>query len=78
VYILGTAHEKPGAARSTENSARLYVGSSRDQEFIISDRSERELLSGLRWQVFALLAGGPSLAVTCLLIIFKTYMRAGR
>jgi hypothetical protein len=78
VYVLGVAHEKPGTAGSAENSARLYIGSSRDQDFLISDRSEKELLSGLRWQVFALLAGGPSLAVTCLLIIFKTYMAAGR
>ena len=74
VYVLGVAHEKPGADGSAENSARLYIGSSQDQEFIISDRSEKELLSGLRWQVFALLAGGASLAVTCLLIIFKAYM----
>lgn len=78
VYVLGVAHEKPGASGSTENSARLYIGSSRDQEFIISDRSEKELLSRLRWQVFALLAGGPSLAVTCLLIILKTYVATGR
>jgi uncharacterized membrane protein YsdA (DUF1294 family) len=78
VYVLGVAHEKPGAAGSAENAARLYIGGSRDQGFIISDRSEKELLSGLRWQVFALFAGGSSLAVTCLLIIFKTYVAAGR
>jgi hypothetical protein len=78
VYVLGVAHEKPGAAGSAENSARLYIGSSRDQDFIISDRSEKELLSSLRWQLFALLAGGPGLAVSCLLIIFMTYMAAGR
>ena len=78
VYVLGVAHEKPGAAGSAENSARLYIGSSRDQEFIISDRSEKELLFRLRWQVFVLLAGGPGLAGTCLLIIFETYMAAGR
>ena len=78
VYVLGTAHERPGAAVNIDNPARLYVGSSRDHEFIISDRSEKELLARLRWQVFALLAGGPSLAVTCLVIIFKTYVTAGR
>ena len=78
VYVLGAAHEKQDAAESTDNSARLYIGSSRDHEFIISDRSEKELLSRLRWQVFALLAGGPSLAVICLLIIFTTYMTAVR
>ena len=73
VYVLGTAQEHRGAAESTENSARLYIGSSRDHDFIISDRSEKELLSRLRWQVFAFLGGGPALAVLCLLLIFKTY-----
>jgi Zn-finger nucleic acid-binding protein len=71
VYVLGTAQENRGAADSTENSARLYIGSSRDNEFIISDRSEKELLSRLRWQVFAYLGGGPALAVLCLLLMFK-------
>ena len=70
VYVLGTAQENRGAADSTDNSARLYIGSSRDNEFIISDRSEKELLSRLRWQVFACLAGGPALAVLCLLLLF--------
>ena len=73
VYVLGTAQEHGGAAESTENSARLFIGSSRDHDFIISDRSEKELLSRLRWQVFAFLGGGPALAVLCLLLIFKTY-----
>jgi hypothetical protein len=77
VYVLGTAQEHGGAADSTENSARLYIGSSRDHDFIISDRSEKELLSRLRWQVFAFLGGGPALAVLCLLLIFKTYGTAG-
>ena len=71
VYVLGTAQENRGAADSTENSARLYIGSSRNNEFIISDRSEKELLSKLRWQVFAFLGGGPALAVLCLLLLFK-------
>ena len=71
VYVLGTAQENKGAAESTENSARLYIGSSRDNEFIISDRSEKELLSRLRWQVLAFLGGGPALTVLCLLLMFK-------
>ncbi len=54
VYVLGTAQENRGAAESTENSDRLYIGSSRDHDFIISDRSEKELLSRLRWQVLRL------------------------
>jgi len=77
VYVLGTAHENQGAAERTENSARLYIASNRDTEFIISDRNEKELLSRLQWQVFALLTGGPALAVICLLIILKNYLTPG-
>ena len=77
VYVLGTAQEHRGAAESTENSDRLYIGSSQDHHFIISDRSEKALLSRLRWQVFAFLGGGPALAVLCLLLIFKTYGTTG-
>ena len=64
VYVLGTAHEQPGAKELIENSARLYIGSSRDQEFIISDRSEKDLLSQLRWQVLAYGIGGLALAAS--------------
>lgn len=73
VYVLGTAQENRGAADSTENSTRLYIGSSRDNEFIIADRSEKDLLARLRWQVFAFLAGGLALALLCLFLIFNTY-----
>jgi hypothetical protein len=74
VYVLGTAHEHQGARERVENSARLYIGSSRDHEFIISDRSEKDLLSRLRWQVLAFGVGGLTLAATCLIIIFKYYL----
>ena len=78
VYVLGAAQENRGAAESTENSARLYIGSSRDNEFVISDRSEKQLVSRLRWQVFACLGGGPALALLCLFQIFMTYGTAVR
>jgi hypothetical protein len=74
VYILGTAHEHLDARECVENSARLYIGSSRDHEFIISDRSEKDLLSRLRWQVLAYGTGGLALAGTCLIVIFKCYL----
>ena len=76
VYVLGTAHEHLGATEHVENSARLYIGSSRDHAFIISDRSEKNLLSRLRWQVLAYGAGGLALAATCVSIIFKCYLTA--
>ena len=74
VYVLGTAHEHLGAKDLVENSARLYIGSSRDHEFIISDRSEKDLLSRLRWHVLAYGAGGLALAATCLIVIVKYYL----
>jgi Zn-finger nucleic acid-binding protein len=74
VYVLGTAHAHLGATERIENSARLYIGSSRDHEFIISDRTEKDLLSRLRWQVLAYGAGGLALAATCVSIIFKYYL----
>jgi Zn-finger nucleic acid-binding protein len=74
VYVLGTALEQSGAKELVENSARLYIGSSQDHEFIISDRSEKDLLSRLRWQVLAYGAGGLALAATCLIVIFKYYL----
>jgi hypothetical protein len=74
VYVLGTAHAHLGATERVENSDRLYIGSSRDHEFIISDRTEKDLLSRLRWQVWAYGAGGLALAATCVGIIFKYYL----
>jgi Zn-finger nucleic acid-binding protein len=76
VYVLGTAHEHHGASESIENSSGLYIGSSHDSAFIISDRSEKELLSRLQWQVLALGVGGLTLAATCAIIIFTYYVTA--
>ena len=74
VYVLGTAHEHLGAREQVENAARIYIGSSRDHEFIISNRSEKDLLSRLRWQVLAFVVGGLTLAASCVIIIFKYYL----
>jgi Zn-finger nucleic acid-binding protein len=74
VYVLGTAHEHQGASERIENSSRLYIGSSQDHEFIISDRSEQELLSRLRWQVLGLWIGGLTLTAACAIIIFTYYV----
>jgi len=76
VYVLGTAHEHLEGRGSGENVDRLYIGSSQDNEFIISDRSEKALLSQLRWQMLACGVGGLTLAASCLVIIFKYYLTA--
>ncbi len=75
VYVLGTAHAHLGATECVENAARRYIGSNRDSEFIISDRSEKDLLSHLRWQVWAYGAGGLALTASCLLVFAKYYLR---
>jgi len=74
VYVLGSALEHHGVRGLVENSSRMYIGSSRDHEFLISDRSEKELLSLLQWQAMACFVGGLILAASCLTIIFKDYL----
>jgi len=74
VYILGTAHEHQGAGELVQNASRMYIGSSQDHKFIISDRSEKELLSRLHWQAMACLVGGLMLVASCLIIFFNHYL----
>lgn len=77
VYVLGTAHENPMGSDGFENAERLYIGSHRDELFIISDRSEKELLAHLGWQVLAMLYAGPALTVACLAAILTLYVTTG-
>ena len=74
VYVLGTAHEQRDAKDHVENSARLYIGSSQDHMFIISDRTEKDLLSHIRWQVLGYEAVGVALAAFCLIVFVKYYL----
>ena len=74
VYVLGTAHEQRDAGDLIENSARLYIGSSRDHTYIISDRTEKDLLSHMRWQVVAYGTVGVALAAFCLIGFVKYYL----
>jgi Zn-finger nucleic acid-binding protein len=74
IYVMGTALEHQGMSHNTANESRLYIGSSRDHAFIISDRSEKELLSRLTWQMWAGFIGGPMLVVSCAAIICDRYL----
>ena len=74
IYVLGTALKHQGMSHNTANESRLYIGSSRDHVFIISDRSEKDLLSRLTWQMWAGFIGGPVLVVTCAAIICNRYL----
>jgi hypothetical protein len=77
VYVLGTAQVNPAADANADNAERLYIGSSRDEAFIISDRSEKDLLARLSWQVPACLYGGPALTVASLFAILTWYVKPG-
>ena len=72
VYILGTAQE--GDQDQSANEARLFIGSHPDGVFMISDRNERDLLSGLRWKVLVLLYGGPALTAACVWGLLHSYV----
>jgi hypothetical protein len=73
IYVMGTALEHQGMSHHSANESRLYIGSSRDHAFIISDRSEKDLLSRLTWQVWAGFLGGPALVAICAAIMFDRY-----
>jgi len=77
VYVLGTAQEHPAAGDRLENADRLYIGAYPDESFMISDRSERELLAHLRWKVLAILYGGPAVTMACLVVILTHYVALG-
>ncbi len=74
-----TSSERHMNTSARQNASRTpLVSTSVDTEtmqFIISDRSEKDLLSHLRWQVWAYGAGGLALAASCLTIFFKYYLR---
>jgi hypothetical protein len=74
IYVMGTALEHHGMSHHIANESRLYIGSSRDHAFIISDRSEKDLLSQLTWQLWGDLLGGMVLSAACVAIIFDRYL----
>jgi hypothetical protein len=74
VYVLGTAQEQQGMNHHSANESRLYIGNSRDQAFIISDRSEKDLLSRLTRQMWAGFIVGPALVAACAAVMFDRYL----
>ncbi len=67
LYVLGTAQENPSVSDATENAARIYIGAHPDNpRYLISDRSEKALLSRLRLIAAACLYGGPLLTALSL------------
>lgn len=67
VYVLGEV--KSIRDDSEVNQERLIVSKPKSGYFIISDRSERELLSHLSWHTLLKIVGGAILSIICLLIL---------
>jgi len=77
VFILGTAQENIDAPHQTQAASRLFIGKGHDQQFLISDQSEKDLLARWTWQAHALFYAGPALTVACLFALFKWYVTVG-
>ena len=74
VYMLGTAQASAGEPGTPP---RLFIGRGQDRQFIISDRTQKELLARWGRQAQALLYGGPTVTVGCLVAIVKWYLHTG-
>jgi Zn-finger nucleic acid-binding protein len=75
VYVLGTALAPQGMSHHIANESRLFIGDSRDHAFIISDRSEKDLLSRLTWQMWAGFLGGLVCVAACAALFLNQYVR---
>ena len=75
IYVLGTALAPHGMSHHIANESRLFIGHSRDHAFIISDRSEQDLLSRLTWQMWAGFLGGLVLVAACAALLLNRYVR---
>jgi len=74
IYVLGAALEHHGMSHHIANESRLYIGHSRDQTFIISDRSEKDLVSKLTWQMWACFLGGLIVVAACTALLLNRYV----
>ena len=65
LFILGCATPRQQHGGSASNAENLVIGKGAEW-FSISERSEREMLSSLWWQMYGMIFGGPVLTVGCL------------
>lgn len=72
LYILGTAGDNPfveeATAKKNEEDIMIQKGGNNDV-YYISDRGEKDILSGLKWKSIGGIIGGALLSVICLAII---------
>jgi len=72
LYVMGTAADNPfveeGMAKQSHEDIMIQKGSF-DKFFFISDKPEKDIVSGLRWKSLGGIFGGIALTVVCLATI---------
>ena len=71
VYVMGNAVINPEKTPAQVDAQALMMTKGRSGYFIVSDKSEKELLSEFGWNVYLGLIMGPALTVLCLAYIFR-------
>ena len=73
LYILGTAGKNPYVKKATalksEDAIMIQAGNNKNSYFI-ADKSEKDIVKGLKWGSIAGIFGGAALSVVCLAAIF--------
>lgn len=66
VYVFGKAMERPSFQGSARNEENIVVSTDENTPlFMISDSSEKELLSSLKWHTYGAIVGGGVLSIVC-------------
>ncbi len=77
LYVMGTAADNPRVKLASKGTENIMIQKGEDEKiFYVSDRSEKEILSSLRWKILLGIFGGAALTVGSLaFLIFG--MQAG-
>jgi hypothetical protein len=73
VFIFGTAQTRINQESSPDNPANLHIASCRGSYFVLSDYSEKELLSEISSSSYFLIVVGPLITVICLGFLFANF-----
>lgn len=76
VYVMGTAGNNPVLAHSEdEHMSKLIIRKGENQTFYyISDRSEKELVSSMKWQAFGGIIAGSLVVIICLAYLVSSFL----
>jgi hypothetical protein len=76
VYVIGTAGNNPVLAHTEdEHTSKLIIKKGENEKFFyVSDRSEKELVSSMKWQSFGGITTGALVCVICLAYVLSSIM----